>query len=255
VIHFPLILSATTDAEGNFLFANLSGGKYALRITSTPQRTDSTPVFFSIASGQDKIVNVPVHPYAVIAGRIRAYTEANSSIADPITVYLDRNNNGKLDSGEERQVTETGSYRFERVANGPFAIRVIADHKVRSPLKRGVVTPYTLVNHDVELDYRATLVKFAVYLDKNGNGRRELGEPWVRKAMFDIDYNQDGALDPQLQERWPSFRPTDDFRFYVRFGTTRITIRTGDADNCSSTFRMKVSDFQTKHLLIGLQKI
>ena len=73
-------------------------------------------------------------------------------------------------------MTDTGFYRFERVASGPYVIRVIADHKVRSTLKRGIVTPYTLVNHDIELDYRATLVKFKMYLDRNDNGRRELGE-------------------------------------------------------------------------------
>ena len=155
----------------------------------------------------------PLERRVLFAGSIQGYiwndVNANGIWESPDTravgwtVYLDLNNNGKLDPGEPTAVTDTlGSYTFNNLPAGAFTVRYAPpdatwhaapnepDHRTVSLWPGRVVSGedfgVTQVGGQISgtvLDATQStptpVAHWGVYLDTNGNGRIDPGEPWT----------------------------------------------------------------------------
>jgi hypothetical protein len=116
-----------------------------------------------------------------------------------VTVFIDANENGVRDDGEEQRTTGAdGSYTFAGLEPGTY--------RIRQDLPEGMVQ--TTPNPDditIEGDEDVTDVDFgdfilisisgAKFRDANGNGVRNAGEPGLQGWTIYIDANNNGVLD------------------------------------------------------------
>jgi protocatechuate 3,4-dioxygenase beta subunit len=127
-----------------------------------------------------------------------------------VTVYLDLNNNGVRDIGEPTAVTDTnGQYFFGGLAGGTYTVRVDA-----TTLPGGVSQTYDLdgatatphaataslaagaTRTDVDFGYRGTAsIGDRVWLDRDGDGVQDAGEPGLSGVIVYLDLNGNGVRD------------------------------------------------------------
>ncbi len=135
--------STTTDDVGAFSFANLAADTYRVRQVLPSSTAYSTPLAdVALASGQvfgsvvigTKVSTTPPPPPPAPTGTISGYTfndsdkdgvlDKTESKASGKTVFLDTNNNGKLDSGEKSLVTDSsGAFSFGGLIAGTYSVR------------------------------------------------------------------------------------------------------------------------------------
>ncbi len=138
--------TTTIDESGSYSFSGLTTGTYQVRLIAPPNvevtspQSGFTSVTLSAAAG--KVAHLGTQPFAgVIQGFVWHDRNGNGIFHDGEirvggrTVYLDTNDNGTLDLGEPWQVSafdnplttvdETGSYRFDTLPSGTYAVRQI----------------------------------------------------------------------------------------------------------------------------------
>jgi len=119
-----------------------------------------------------------------------------------VTVYLDLNKDGKLESGEPTQVTNSfGSYKFSGLLAGAYRVREIppAQYVQTAPaakfydltLKPGANVTGKLFGNA----HAAASISGRVFGDSNGNGVRDPGEVGMGLWKVFVDLNKDGVLD------------------------------------------------------------
>ena len=127
--------SATTDSSGNYSFTGLLPNTYLLReVVPTGYKETTplaTPTLITIAggdtfSGQDFTNTATAAQTGSIAGTVTKVVSGSSSAFAGVTVFLDTNNNGTLDSGEPSTTTNSsGAYSFTGLGAGPYNIREV----------------------------------------------------------------------------------------------------------------------------------
>jgi len=134
-----------------FKFDSLPAGRYQLTAIA---RTDLERTFtVNVEEGEDKTINLPLRVPTVISGRVDRQWKGQIVPVGRVKVYLDRNDNGRRDPGEEetrvppiRQCVGNvcflnGAYEFDHVQSGKFAVRLegIGPHlRVISKTRKGV---------------------------------------------------------------------------------------------------------------------
>ncbi|WP_422923292.1 FG-GAP-like repeat-containing protein [Singulisphaera sp. PoT] len=139
-----------TDADGTFNFFNTPdrlggltlepGQTYSVGVVIPPQgfvmANDGPPLTQFTFNGTQSVVNLQVWQQATIAGRV--LDDGDGAVG--VTVYIDSNNNGQLDSGEASTATlNDGTYEFIGLPtpfgiNPPTVIRyVLPDDYVAGP--------------------------------------------------------------------------------------------------------------------------
>ncbi len=132
--------STTTASDGSYAFTALPGGAYSVRRQFASGYTSSNaPVNLTLADAQ-AVTNanlgsklIPITPPPT-TGSIGGYCfndtdkdgvfDTNESKAAGKTVYIDANNNGKLDTGEKSLLTDaTGNYTFTGLVAGTYRVR------------------------------------------------------------------------------------------------------------------------------------
>lgn len=127
---------------------------------------------------------------------------ANESGAAGWTVYLDTNNNGKLDAGEKSTTTDaTGNYSFSNLAAGTYTVQLVRQTGWR------ITAPGSVARHVVKLaagqaasgrNFGVTmrsLISGIIYRDANGNGTRDAAEIGIKGVRVYIDANNNGVYD------------------------------------------------------------
>ena len=125
----PGELSTTTSSAGAFSFASVSVGSYVLRQVLGGGYTQASPaagagIALSVTAGgsltnENFIDTAPASSGGSVSGTV------TGSVAGEL-VYLDANNNSKLDTGElSTTTTSTGSYSFTGVPAGAYIIRQV----------------------------------------------------------------------------------------------------------------------------------
>ena len=210
--------------DGNYSFSGLAAGDYCVRIVAPSGMTIATPSagYYSVtvANGQSitgkDFAFAPVPP-APIAGRVWHDSNLNGgwdagelewigSTDGQLTVYLDTNNNGVLDSGETYTLTgwSDGCYSFGGLTYGTYTVRLVtpAGSVVSAPaagcysvtLAPGVVPTM--------LDFGLATwgsIGGLVWTDSNGNGLLDgeggYTEQGREGVTVYIDTNQNDTLD------------------------------------------------------------
>jgi SdrD B-like domain len=128
---------ATSNSKGKYTITNLSGGPVKIRAVVPDGRRITFPAagFHSLTMPTAAATNrhFGLTTTGAIAGFV--YQDLNSNqqrdggdtALSGATVFLDKDNDGVLDSGEKRRITNSlGEYRFNALSAGKYVIRVIS---------------------------------------------------------------------------------------------------------------------------------
>jgi hypothetical protein len=122
----------TTAANGTYTIASVAAGTYQVReiVPATYRATTTNPVTLAVANGGTSTASFGDSQTVVITGNV--FNDANGNkVKDAtekgiagVTVYLDFNNNGQLDSFELKTTTDAnGNFKFVE----PFGTYVIRE--------------------------------------------------------------------------------------------------------------------------------
>jgi SdrD B-like domain/Leishmanolysin len=153
--------------------------------------------------------NIPAQPFS---GTIRGtlFEDANrNGTRDPNeytlsgrTVYLDTNQNGQLDTGEQCTVSLTdGTFVIRNVAQGTYLVRQVVPSNLVSTTPPRTVTIST-TNESASLDFGSAMpmptvgtLSGTVFNDLNRNGQRDTAEPVTSNRIVFLDSNNNAQLD------------------------------------------------------------
>jgi protocatechuate 3,4-dioxygenase beta subunit len=210
-------VSTTTSSTGTYSFTGLAAGTYHLRevVASGYSQTSpgSSPTNINLLSGQSvagenftdtaSVVNTT----GSISGTVYKVVSGVTSVDPGVTVYLDTNNDGVLDTGDISTVTgSNGTYSFTGLASTTFHLRQVvptgysqtspSSSPTSIPLATGQsVTGQNFTDTAATVNYIPGSIAGEVYNDKNGNGKLDSGETGISGVELYIDLNKDGTID------------------------------------------------------------
>jgi hypothetical protein len=117
------------------------------------------------------------------------------------TFYVDYNGNGALDSGEPSNTSAAdGSYKIGGVKPGTYAVREVGQAGWTCSFPATCEHDLTFKSNDAKTgadfgNWEPASVSGSKYQDTNSNGTRDAGELPLAGVMFYVDYNGNGALD------------------------------------------------------------
>ena len=137
---------------------------------------------------------------------------AERGLAD-LTVYLDLDNNARLDAGEPQIHTladqfftpgldEAGTYAFTHLAKGTYTVRMILPDTLSATPAAQLVHVVTLAAAEDRFGvncaavFRPNEIRGVKFDDANGNHQRDVGEPGVGGATIFLDLDRDNVFDP-----------------------------------------------------------
>jgi uncharacterized membrane protein len=201
--------STTTDANGNYSFANLSPGTYTIREVQQSGFTQTTanPAAITPTSGQT-ITAVTFGNFQLTSIGGAKFQDTNGNgVRNPgepglrgFTIFIDANNNGILDVGETSTTTDVnGNYSFANLGPGTYRIREVQQSGfTQTTANPAAITAtsgqaVTAVNFG---NFRLISISGNKFQDTNGNRVRNSGEPGLRGFTIYIDANNNHVLDP-----------------------------------------------------------
>ncbi len=212
--------STVTGSSGAWSFNNLPAGTYQIRRIYPSGYTQSTPVLdVTIGAGQNPgnfaIGSKPISAPTVETATLYGFTfddtntdgvfEYGEKMTASKTVFLDTNNNGKLDAGETSVVTGSdGRYKFTGLAAGTYHVRRVFPNGYTystAPIDITVSAGQTV--EDLAIGSKpisapqpqtASIAGFA-FNDTNTNGQYDTGEQKTGGKTVFLDTNNNGKLD------------------------------------------------------------
>jgi hypothetical protein len=201
--------STTTDANGDYTFANLAPGTYRVREAAQAElmQTTPNPADITLGSGQD-VTGVNFGDFRLISISGSKFNDLNGNgVRDPgepglagITVFLDTNNNGILDPGERFTTTDAnGNFTFANVGPGTYRVReaqqpgLLQITPVPAPITTSSGQNVTTITFG---DFRLISISGEKFNDLNGNHTKDAGEPGLANWFIYLDSNDDGIYEP-----------------------------------------------------------
>ncbi len=210
-----VVATTTTSGDGNYTFNNLAAGTYTVKIVAA-----TLPAGVAETYDLDGVATANMATFSLTAGQNRTDVDFGyrntGSVGD--RVWLDTNGNGAQDAGEtgingvtvqlldgSNNVVATtttagdGNYTFNNLAAGTYTVKIVA-----ATLPAGVAETYDLdgvasANQatfslaagqnrtDVDFGYRNSgSVGDRVWLDANGNGVQDAGEPGINGVTVQL---------------------------------------------------------------------
>ena len=161
-----------------------------------------TPVPANNASGGNAGVgntrpNITVFKYNDLNANGRYEPTQGEAPLSGVSVFLDTNNNGSADAGEQQiQTNAQGRGAFTNLEPGNYTVREVVPTGF-SPSTSAVV-PLTLNNQDANVTFANTPnsnITGCKFEDFNLNGYRDGNEPAISGVTVYLDTNNNGALD------------------------------------------------------------
>jgi uncharacterized protein (DUF2141 family) len=205
--------SVTTSSTGAFSFSGLTANTYHLRevvptgYKQTSPTTSPTNVVLSaggVVTGQNFTdTSTTIVNNASISGTV--YKGSTSTGFAGVTVYLDNNNNGVLDTGDTSVTTSsTGTFSFTGLAPTTYHLREVVPTGYTQTSPTSSPTNITLTagqasTGDNFIDTASVTatgsISGSVYNDKNSNGKLDSGEAGIANIELYLDLKKDGKID------------------------------------------------------------
>jgi uncharacterized protein (DUF2141 family) len=221
-------ISTTTDAAGVYTFTGLAPGNYdidavppqgSVGLSGLSEAIDGSANYLTLGTNQ-AVTNINFRELFQVFGQTPAPVEfsgivrnANGNGMPNVTVYVDLNNNGKLDPGEPATTTGlAGSFSFELFA-GSFIVRQIvpAGDTQTSPGSgagdRIIILPgqeFLFGNAAAFTDQgpiTTNSISGSVFNDLNNDGSQDDAEPGISGVVMYIDLDNAGVFqagDPEV---------------------------------------------------------
>jgi serine-aspartate repeat-containing protein C/D/E len=201
-------VSTTTDAAGNYTFVNVGPGTFNVREVQQVGFTQTTanPGVIAASSGSN-VSGVLFGNFQLISISGNKFQDTNGNgvrnAGEPglqgITVFLDANNNGKLDAGELSTTTDVnGNYTFTNVGPGTYLVREVQQAGfTQTTANPAVIVASSGANVTGVLFGNFQLISISgnKFQDSNGNGIRNAGETGLQGVVIFLDTDNNGVLD------------------------------------------------------------
>jgi hypothetical protein len=248
-------------SNGQYSFNYLPAGTFYVREVVPSGDTVTTPandVFSATITAGQKVTGANfgnVANASLLTGSIagEVFNDANSngkldggeSPLSGVTVYLDLNDNGVLDSTDPTyKVGSNGLYSFNYLPAGTFYIREVvpSGYTVTTPANKVFSATITTGQKVTGANFGNAAVLTGsisgeVFADANGNGKLDGGEKPIPGAFVFLDLNQDGKYDsgdisyPVSSNATYSFNYLPAGTFWIEIvlpsGYTKVTTPTG----------------------------
>jgi hypothetical protein len=209
-----------TDKNGNYSFQNLSPSTWIVRAIAPSGWAQTTPKnnlgqHITVTAGKTSSGVLFGEQLIPTGGSISGtvFNDANDNLKKDSneaglsgwTVYIDANNDGKLDNGEKETLTDTnGNYTFQNVSAGTSIVRAIG------PAGWSQTTPTNNLGQHITVTAGKTTsgvlfgekviptggsISGTVFNDANGNLKKDSSEVGLSGWTVYIDANNDGKLD------------------------------------------------------------
>ncbi len=143
-----------------------------------------------------------------------------------LTLYLDTNNNGLLDTGEKSTVSDAnGNYTFDHLFAGTYRVRQVPQAGIiqTTPNPADVTLGTNDVVTGVDIgDFILDTIGGTKFQDTNGNGLRDIGETGLQGFTVYLDTNGNSVLD--AGERFTVTDVNGDYSF-ANVGPGTYTVR------------------------------
>ena len=200
--------STLTNSSGAYSFTNLPVGSYIVRQVLPTSDTQNSPgnnygIHITLASGQSSTGDNFVDSVPATGASISGVVEVGSTGLAGVTVYLDKNNDDKLDDGEPSTVTNSsGTYRFSDLPAGTYIVRQIllaGDQQVTPTNGYGnhITLSAGQAANSVNFSDKSTaaaLISGEIFNDSNGDGKLDDGETGLSDWELYIDLNNTGSF-------------------------------------------------------------
>jgi len=199
-----------TNNQGNYAFVNIPPGNYTVREVQQPnfRRTTPNPGIINLTPGA--VINNVNFGNNFFIGSISGlkFNDLNANgfrdATDPTLgnwqIYIDLNNNGRLESGEPTTFTNgEGNYTFANILPGNYLVReVVQPGWVQTTPNPGPIsitggTNATGINFGN--NFPTGSISGFKFNDLNGNGVNEPTEPRINNWPIYLDLNSNGQKD------------------------------------------------------------
>jgi hypothetical protein len=197
------------DEGGMFTFEALGPGPHSIRpVLATGETVTTTnPAIVSLESGTPSSgIEVGIDKYGTIGGNVFNDVNGNGirNVDDiagrgNVTVFIDADGDGRLDSGEQTTTTDGGgNYTFRLISPGEYELGVVLGSGsvlTTEPISVTMsVVNQDLVGNDIGIFDRAS-ISGRVFHDRNDNGSLDSNEAGVKGASVYIDANNNSRFD------------------------------------------------------------
>jgi hypothetical protein len=207
-------LQAQTGADGGYSFTGIAPGTYKVYEVYPAagwRCSEPSPCSYDITFGAgDHVTGKDFGNWAHALLRGHKYEDANrdgihQASESPLggwTIYVDYNNNGKLDPGEPHSVTlPNGYYGITGIAAGTWTVREVSQPDWTcsgpSPCSYNLTfAPQSEIEGKNFLNWAPARVAGNVWNDLEADTFKDPGEPGLENWVVYVDYNDDGKLDP-----------------------------------------------------------
>ncbi|AFZ07615.1 Cna B domain protein [Oscillatoria nigro-viridis PCC 7112] len=203
--------STLTNPQGNYIFANLPPGTYQVREVQQPnfRQTTPNPAPITITSGTNAgNINFGNNFNAGTIAGTKFNDINNNSSRDPgeqglanWQIYLDLNRNNRLDGGEPFTLTNfQGNYAFVNIPADTYLVREVQQPGFRQttpdPGPVNVTSNATVNNINFGNVFFVGSISGLKYNDLNANSVRDATDPPLANWPIYIDLNGNGSFDP-----------------------------------------------------------
>lgn len=197
----------TTDTNGNYSFADLGPGTYRVREVlqngweHTTLDPDVTPTSGNDVPGVDfgnfKLVTINGMKFEDKDGG--GTKDTGETGISGWTIFLDANNNGSLDIGEDSTATDAnGNYSFTGLEAGTYRVREVPQTGWQQTTADPADINGTSGTAATGVDF-GNFNRFSIsgmkFGDTNGNGAMDTGETGISGWTIFLDANNNGSLD------------------------------------------------------------